>query len=112
MVAIGALLSHRTLDLTAENNFSSLLIVKQWGIERYKGFLIAGSAVPDFATKFDWYSQGTIFRRGHLSSIVEIKRIQGLFLTPRKRLKVTVWSCAKTGLTNGLDGLPSEAIGA
>jgi hypothetical protein len=52
-------------------------VVKQWGIERYKDFLIAGSAIPTFATGFDWYSQGTIFRTGCLSSIVEIKRIQG-----------------------------------
>jgi hypothetical protein len=33
--------------------------------------------VPNFATGFDWYSQGTIFRAGRLSSIVEIKRIKG-----------------------------------
>jgi hypothetical protein len=51
--------------------------VKQWGIERYKGFLITGTAVPTFATGFDWYSQGTILRPGRFSSIVEIKRIQG-----------------------------------
>jgi len=49
-------------------------VVKQWG---YKNFLIAGSTIPTFATGFDWYSQGTIFRTGRLSSIVEIKRIQG-----------------------------------
>ena len=48
------------------------------GMERYKGFLIDGSAMPAFATGFDWYSQGTIYRgsRG-LSSIVQIKRIRG-----------------------------------
>jgi hypothetical protein len=63
--------------LTPENIFSNVIYREAMGIERYKGFLIAGSAVPDFATKFDWYSQGTIFRRGNLSSIVEIKRIQG-----------------------------------
>jgi hypothetical protein len=51
--------------------------VKQWGIERYKDFLISGSAVPTFVTGFDWYSQGTILRPGRLGSIVEIKRIQG-----------------------------------
>jgi len=38
-------------------------MAKEWGIERYKEFLIAGSAIPTFATGFDWYSQGTIFRR-------------------------------------------------
>ena len=53
------------------------VIVKQWGIERYKGFLITGSAEPTFATGFDWYSQGIILRPARLSSIVEVKRIQG-----------------------------------
>jgi len=33
--------------------------------------------VPNFATGFDWYSQGTIFHAGRVSSIVEIKRIKG-----------------------------------
>jgi hypothetical protein len=52
-------------------------MARQWGIERYKGFLISASAVPTFATGFDWYSQGIILRPGRLSSIVEIKRIEG-----------------------------------
>jgi hypothetical protein len=43
----------------------------------YKDFLISGSAVPSFATGFQWYSQGTILRPGRLGSIVEIKRIKG-----------------------------------
>jgi len=48
------------------------------GMERYKGFLIDGSAIPSFVTRFDWYSQGTIFRTSRrLDSIVEIKRIRG-----------------------------------
>ena len=47
------------------------------GMERYKGFLIDGSAIPTSATPFDWYSQGTIFGTSRLGSIVEIKRIQG-----------------------------------
>ncbi len=46
-------------------------------METYKDFLIAGSAVPNFATGFDWYSHGTIFRTGRLSSIIEVKRIDG-----------------------------------
>src|SRR5215831_15572376 len=47
------------------------------GMERYKGFLIDGSAIPSFVTRFDWYSQGTIFRTSRrLDSIVEIKRIE------------------------------------
>jgi hypothetical protein len=52
-------------------------VAKQSGIEQYKGFLIDGSAVPTFATGFDWYSQGIVLRPGRLSSIVEIKRLQG-----------------------------------
>ena len=49
-------------SLTPESIFSS---VNPWlankGLERYKGFLIAGSAVRRFATGFDWDSQGIIF---------------------------------------------------
>jgi hypothetical protein len=52
-------------------------VAKQWGIERYKDFLISGSALPTFATGFDWYSLGTVLRPGCLGSIVEVKRIQG-----------------------------------
>ena len=51
-------------------------MAKQCGLERYKGFLIDGSAVPTFATGFDWYSQGIVLRPGRLSSIV-VKRFQG-----------------------------------
>ena len=53
------------------------MLFRQWEIERYKNFLISGSAVPTFVTGFDWYAQGTILRPGRLESIVEIKRIQG-----------------------------------
>jgi hypothetical protein len=52
-------------------------VAKQCGIERYKDFLITSSAVPTFATGFDWYAQGIIFGPRRLSSIIEIKRIQG-----------------------------------
>jgi hypothetical protein len=52
-------------------------MVKRWGMERHKGFLIVGSAVPRFSTGFDWDSQGIIFRSGRLGSTVEIKRIKG-----------------------------------
>jgi hypothetical protein len=48
-------------------------MAKQRGIEHYKDFLISGSAVPTFATGFQWYSQGTILRPGRLGS----KRIKG-----------------------------------
>jgi hypothetical protein len=47
------------------------------GFERYKDFLITSSAVPTFATGFDWYSHGIILRPRRLSSIVEVKRIEG-----------------------------------
>jgi hypothetical protein len=54
--------------LTSESNFSTVSIMaKQPGVERYQDFLIAGSAIPSFATGFDWYSQGTIFRKGHFA---------------------------------------------
>jgi len=43
------------------------LVAKQWGIEQYKGFAIG----------FDWYSQGIVLRPGRLSSIVEVKRLEG-----------------------------------
>jgi hypothetical protein len=52
-------------------------MAKQWGMERYKGYLISGSALPTFATGFDWYSQGTVLRPGRFSSIVEVQRIKG-----------------------------------
>jgi hypothetical protein len=52
-------------------------VAKQLALERYKGFLIDGSAVPTFATGFDWYSQGLVLRPGRVSSIVEFKRIDG-----------------------------------
>ena len=52
-------------------------MANQRGLKHYKGFLIDGSAVPTFATGFDWYSQGTILRPGRLTSIVEVRRIKG-----------------------------------
>ena len=52
-------------------------MANQWGLEHYKGFLIDGSAVPTFATGFDWYSQGIVLRPGRLTSIVEVRRIKG-----------------------------------
>ena len=50
-------------------------MANQFGLEHDKGFLIDGSAVPTFATGFDWYSQGIILRPGRLSSIIEVKRL-------------------------------------
>ena len=71
------------------------MLFRQWEIERYKGFLIAGSAVPTFATGFDWHAQGIIPRPGRLGSIVEIKRIKGPIFTTRKRQNNTVSNCAR-----------------
>jgi hypothetical protein len=59
-------------------------MAKQPGVERYQDFLIAGSAIPTFATGFDWYSQGTVFRSGHLGSIVEIRRIRGVIFNSKE----------------------------
>jgi hypothetical protein len=59
-------------------------MARQHGIERYQDFLIAGSAIPTFATGFDWYAQGTIFRTGHLGSIVEIRRIRGAIFSSKE----------------------------
>jgi hypothetical protein len=84
-------------------------MAKQWGIERYKDFLIAGSAIPTFATGFDWYSQGTIFRRGHVGSIVEIRRIRGVIFNSKEKPSSTALSYASLGLTNGLDQYASNA---
>ena len=53
--------------------------MKQWGIERYKDFLITSSAVPTFAARFEWYAQGIVLRPGRLSSIVEVQRIKELW---------------------------------
>ena len=62
-------------------------MAKQSGIEQYKGFLIDGSAVPTFATSFDWYSQGIVLRPGRLSSIVEVKRLQGQIFNSKEEAK-------------------------
>ena len=59
-------------------------MVKQWGNELYKDSLIAGSAIRNSATGFDWYSQGTIVRRGQLGSIVEIRRIRGVVFNSKE----------------------------
>src|SRR5215831_3549069 len=55
------------------------------GMERYKGCLIDGSAIPTFTTEHDWCSQGTIFRASRrFDSIVEIKRIRGPVFNSRE----------------------------
>jgi hypothetical protein len=59
-------------------------MARQWGMERYKGFLISGSALPTFQSGFDWYSQGIVLRPRRLGSIVEVKRIQGAMFTSKE----------------------------
>jgi hypothetical protein len=79
------------------------MLFRQWEIERYTGFLIDGSAVPTFATRFEWYSQETILRPGRLRSIVEINASRVLSLTAKKRQRSTVSNCAGSGLISGLE---------
>ena len=71
-------------------------------MERYKGCLIARSAVPRFATGFDWDSHGIIFRSGRPGSIVEIKRIKGPIVNSKDAAEETGSSCARIGLTTVL----------
>jgi hypothetical protein len=78
-------------------------MAKQWGIERYKDFLITSSAVPTFATGFQWYSQGTILRAGRLGSIVEIKRIQGPIFSSKEAAEQHGLQLCKDWIDNRLD---------
>jgi len=73
------------------------------GLERYKGFLIDGSAVPTFATGFDWYSQGIVLRLGRLSSIVEVKRIQGPVFNSKEEGEEHGLKLCKNWIDNRLD---------
>jgi hypothetical protein len=71
--------------LTPENIFSIVsFMAKQWSMERYKGFLIDGSAILTFATGFNWYSQGIILRPRRLGSIVEVKRVKGAIFNSKE----------------------------
>jgi hypothetical protein len=84
--------------------------VKQWGIERYKEFLITSSAVPTFATGFDWYSQGTVLRPGRLSSIIEVKRIKGPIFNSKEAAEEHGLQLCKDWIDSGLDALPTKAL--
>jgi hypothetical protein len=77
--------------------------VKQWGIERYKDFLITSSAVPTFATRFDWYSQGTILRPARLGSVVEIKRIKGGIFNSKEAAEEDGFRLCKDWIDKRLD---------
>jgi hypothetical protein len=43
------------------------------GLEQYKGFLIDGSAVPTFATGFDWHSQESSYVQDASASPYKLK---------------------------------------
>jgi len=77
-------------------------------MERYKGFLIAGSAVPRFATGFDWYSQGIILRPGRLSSIVEVRRIKGTIFDSKEAAEEDGFKLCRDWIDNRLDRPPSR----
>ena len=82
-------------------------MVKQWGIERYKDFLITSSPVPSFATGFDWYSQGIILRPGRLGSILEVKRIQGPIFHSKEAAEEHGSKLCKNWIDNRLDRPPT-----
>jgi hypothetical protein len=75
-------------------------------MERYRGFLIAGSAVPRFATGFDCDSQGIIFHSGRLGSIVEITRIEGPIVNSKEAAEEHSLELCKDWIDNRLD--PSQ----
>ena len=78
-------------------------MARQWGMERYRGFLIAGSAVPRFATGFDWDSQGIIFRSGRPGSTVEIKHIKGPIVNSKDAAEEHGLKLCKDWIDNRLD---------
>jgi SOS response associated peptidase (SRAP) len=78
-------------------------MAKQWGIERYKDFLISSSPMPTFATGFKWNSQGIVLRPGRLGSIVEVKRIQGPIFTSKEEAEQHGLQLCKGWIDNRLD---------
>jgi hypothetical protein len=40
-----------------------------------------------FATGFTWYAQGTVLRPGRFSSIIEVKRIEGLIFNSKEEVE-------------------------
>ena len=72
-------------------------------MERYRGFLIAGSAVPRFTRGFDWDSQGIIFRSGRFGSIVEIERIEGPIVNSKDAAEEHGLKLCKDWIDNRLD---------
>jgi hypothetical protein len=80
-------------------------------MERYKGFLISGSAVPTFATGFDWYSQGAILRPGRFSSVVEIRRIKGTIFDSKEEAEEDGFKLCRDWIDNRLDRPPMRRYG-
>jgi len=81
-------------------------MANQWGMEHYKGFLIDGSAVPTFATGFDWHSQGIILRPARLGSIVEVRRINGPIFNSKEAAEHHAIQLCKDWIDKRLD--PSQ----
>ena len=77
-------------------------------MERYKGFLISGSAMPTFATGFNWYSQGTVLRPRRLSSIIEVKRIQGTIFNSKEAAEEDGFKLCRDWIDNRLDRPPTR----
>ena len=77
-------------------------------MERYKGFLIDGSAIPTFATGFDWYSQGSILCPGRLCSILEVKRIQGPIFNSKEAAEQHGLELCKDWIDSHLDRAPAR----
>jgi hypothetical protein len=80
------------------------------GFERYKDFLVTSSAVPTFATGFDWYSPGIILRPARLGSIVEVKRIQGPIFNNKEAAEERGLELCKEWIDKRLDALPTKAL--
>ena len=81
-------------------------------MERYRGFLIAGSAVPRFATGFDWDSQGIILRPARVSSIVEVRCIRGTIFDSKEAAEEDGFKLCKDWVDNRLDRPPSRRMDA
>ena len=81
------------------------------GNRALQGFLIAGSAVPRFATGFDWDSQGIIFRSGRFGSIAEIKRVKGPIVNSKDAAEEHGLKLCKDWIDNRLDRPPTRRYG-
>ena len=80
------------------------------GMERNRGFLIAGSAVPRFAAGFDWDSQDIVFRSGGPGSTVEIKHIKGPIVNSKDAAEEHGLKLCKDWIDNRLDRPQNAAL--